>query len=104
MNEILIVTFALLVGLLLGGFFFGGLWWTVHRGVSSTRPALWFLGSLLLRMGIVLAGFYLVGHGDWRRLAAGLLGFISARFFIMRRLRLKNKSGNTAMKEASRAP
>jgi F1F0 ATPase subunit 2 len=104
MNEILIVTFALLAGLLLGGFFFGGLWWTVRRGVASARPALWFVGSLLLRTGIVLAGFYLVGHGDWQRLAACLLGFIGARFSIMRRLRLKNESGNTGMKEVNRAP
>ncbi len=104
MNEILIVTFALLAGCLLGGFFFAGLWWTVHRGVSSTRPALWFLGSWLLRMGIVLAGFYPVCQGDWRRLAACLLGFTSTRFFIMRWLRLKNKSGHIVMKEADHAP
>ena len=35
-----------------------GLWWTVRLGVSSKQPALWFLVSLLLRMAIVLAGFY----------------------------------------------
>ena len=29
------------------------------RALSSQRPALWFLGSLLLRTSIVLAGFYL---------------------------------------------
>ena len=37
-------------GGLLGTMFFGGLWWTVRTGVSSQRPALWFLGSLVLRM------------------------------------------------------
>ena len=41
-----------LAGALLGAFFFGGLWWTVQKGVASERPALWFLGSLLLRTGI----------------------------------------------------
>ena len=51
---------AWLAGRLLGAIFFGGLWWTVRKGVSSNAPALWFFGSLLLRMSIVLAGFYFV--------------------------------------------
>ena len=40
-----------LAGLVLGAIFFGGLWWTVRKGLSSQQPALWFLGSMLLRMG-----------------------------------------------------
>ena len=61
MNEFLALAPALAAGVLLGAFFFGGLWWTVRKGVSSERPALWFFGSLLLRMSITLAGFYFVG-------------------------------------------
>ena len=53
---------------MLGAIFFGGLWWTVRKGVSSKQPALWFLGSLLLRMSIALAGFYFVSGGHWERL------------------------------------
>ena len=60
MNEFLILVVALVAGLLLGAVFFGGLWWTVRNGVSSKHAALWFLGSMLLRMGIVLFGFYFV--------------------------------------------
>ena len=52
MNEVLVLATALAAGLLLGAFFFGGLWWTVRRGVSSPRPALWFFGSMLLRMSV----------------------------------------------------
>ena len=70
MNEILILALALAAGLLLGAIFFGGLWWTVRKGVSSKQPALWFFGSLLLRMSIALAGFYFVGREHWERLAA----------------------------------
>jgi F1F0 ATPase subunit 2 len=66
--------------------FFGGLWWTVRKGVSSPRPALWFLGSLLLRTGIVLAGFYFVGRRSWERLLACLLGFVIARLVVVMRL------------------
>ena len=64
MNEFLTLALALAAGLLLGAFFFGGLWWTVRKGVSSQRPALWFFGSMLLRMSIALAGFYFVGRRD----------------------------------------
>jgi len=40
MTELLIL--ALAAGLVLGAIFFGGLWWTVRKGVSSKYPALWF--------------------------------------------------------------
>ena len=60
---------------LLGVIFFGGLWWTVQKGVASEAPAFWFLGSLLLRTSLILAGFYLVSLGHWSRLVACLLGF-----------------------------
>ena len=56
MNEVLLLALALSAGVLLGGIFFGGLWWTVRKGVSSTQPALWFFGSLLLRMSVTLTG------------------------------------------------
>src|SRR6478609_5480623 len=45
-------------GLLLGGIFFSGLWWTVRYGLFRRRPGLWFAFSLLLRMSIFLAAFY----------------------------------------------
>lgn len=73
----------------LGVVFFGGLWWTVRRGVRSRQPALWFLGSLMLRMGVVLAGFLLVGGGEWRRLLLCLLGFAIARVAVTRLTRAK---------------
>jgi F1F0 ATPase subunit 2 len=79
MNDTLSFTFAFLAGLLLGGIFFGGLWWTVRCAVVSPQPAMWFLGSLLLRTGVVLLGFYAVGGGQWQRLLLCLLGFFTAR-------------------------
>ncbi|MGD0635016.1 MAG: ATP synthase subunit I [Beijerinckiaceae bacterium] len=82
MNEVLVLTSAMAAGLLLGAFFFGGLWWTVIRGVSSSRPALWFFTSMLLRMSLTLPGFYFVGGEDWRRWLLCLLGFVLARLAI----------------------
>ena len=103
MSEILLSALALLAGILLGAIFFGGLWWTVQKGVASPRPALWFLGSLLVRTGIALGGFYLVSGGDWKRLLACLLGFIIARLIITR-LIAKPMLIVAGIKEASHAP
>ena len=57
MNEPLSLASALVAGVLLGALFFGGLWWTVRKGLSSKRLARWFFGSLLLRMSIALLVF-----------------------------------------------
>ena len=77
---------ALLAGVLLGAFFFGGLWWTVQKGMGSDVPALWFLGSLLLRNGVIMAGFYFVSQNHWSRLVMCFLGFLIARVIVMKRL------------------
>jgi F1F0 ATPase subunit 2 len=104
MNDFLGLVLALAAGLSLGAIFFGGLWWTVRKGVSSKRPALWFLGSLLLRMSLVLVGFYFVGRGNWQRLVACLLGFIIARFCTIRLTRTPVEHSHFTAKEASHAP
>ena len=104
MNDFLILALELVAGLLLGAIFFGGLWWTVRKGIASRYAALWFLTSMLTRMGIVLAGFYFVGRGDWRRLVICLLGFVIARFIVMRLTRPPVEQQNSAAKEASHAP
>ena len=104
MNETLMLLVAAAVGLVLGAVFFGGLWWTVRKGVSSPRPALWFVGSMLLRTSIVLAGFYFVSGGQWQRLLVCLLGFVIARFLVMRLTRTRVEHSNSPAKEASHAP
>ncbi|MEQ8667621.1 MAG: ATP synthase subunit I [Pirellulales bacterium] len=84
MNDVLSLILPWSAGVLLGAIFFGGLWWTVSKGLSSKHPALWFLVSQLLRTSITLTGFYLVAGGHWERLMACLVGFISARFIVAR--------------------
>ena len=88
MNETLTLILAWGAGLVLGAIFFGGLWWTVRKGVSSDRPALWFFGSLLLRTSMTLAGFYFASRGDWQRLLVCLLGFVMARLVVTRLTRV----------------
>jgi F1F0 ATPase subunit 2 len=77
--EIGTLFFAGFAGLLLGGIFFGGLWWTVRHGVTAKQPGVWFLGSMMVRMTIVMAGFYFVGDGQWQRVLGCLIGFMVAR-------------------------
>jgi F1F0 ATPase subunit 2 len=82
MSETMSLAFACATGALLGAMFFGGLWWTVRRGMTSRRPGFWFIGSLLLRISTVMAGFYfLLGlpGANWKILLAGLAGFVAAR-------------------------
>lgn len=104
MNEILTWVLVGLAGFVLGAFFFGGLWWTVRQGVSSPYPALLFLGSALLRLGVALTGFYLVGAGDWYRLVVCLVGFIVARFVVMGLTRPAQAQPKPPTQEARHAP
>ncbi len=84
MNDMAPLFLAGLAGLFLGTFFFGGLWWSLAKGLTSSHPGLWLFTSLMVRMGLTLAGFYAVGGGQWQRLVACGLGFVIARFVVMR--------------------
>jgi F1F0 ATPase subunit 2 len=81
-NDAVHLALALVAGTSLGAIFFGGLWWTVRKSLSSDQPAFWFLPSLLLRTSLVLAGFYFVSRGHWERLLVCLLGFVLARLIV----------------------
>jgi F1F0 ATPase subunit 2 len=70
---------ALATGLLLGTLFFGGLWWTVRRGLTAANPALWFGVSALTRMAVTLSGLYFVARAGWPSLVACLCGLLIAR-------------------------
>jgi F1F0 ATPase subunit 2 len=82
MSESLPVILAFVMGGLLGTFFYGGLWWTIQKGVSSKQPALLFTSSLAVRTIIALAGFYFVSRGNWHQLLGCLVGFVIARILV----------------------
>ena len=104
MHEALTLTSAWVAGAVLGAMFFGGLWWTVRRYASSQRPALWFAGSLLLRMGIAIGGFYFVSAGDWKRLVLCLVGFFMARLIVTWLTRPSALPQKRGVQEAGHAP
>jgi F1F0 ATPase subunit 2 len=68
-------------GLLLGVFFFGGLWWTVTKLSTIRRPAILFIGSFLLRTAVVMAGFFILLMQGLPNLLAALGGYLVARMW-----------------------
>ncbi len=84
MSDIFSLLPALMAGIVLGTFFFGGLWWTVRKLVTAKHVALLFVGSMLLRTSIVVLGFYFILGDDWHKLITGLLGFVIARIIVTR--------------------
>jgi len=104
MSDALFLAMALAVGLLLGLMFFGGLWWTVRKGLTSPYPAVWFMTSMALRTGLTLFGFYLVSAGHWERLVMCLVGFIAARFAVSWATRRIEASRLTTMQEVHHEP
>ena len=104
MNDLLTLAPAGMAGLALGAVFFGGLWWTVRKGIASRHPAAWFFGSLVVRTAIVLAGFYFVAGDHWDRLLACLLGFTLARVIVTRIAGPPREQGGAPANEAGHAP
>jgi F1F0 ATPase subunit 2 len=104
MNLSMTLLLATAGGVLLGLFYFGGLRWTVRKGLASNSSALWFSLSFLLRSGACLAGFYLIGAGDAARMLACLGGFVIARFVVIRLTASPDGRGARALNDAGNAP
>ena len=104
MNEKLGLVLACMAGGALGAIFFGGLWWTVRKGLASSRPVLWVFASFLLRTGIALAGFYFVSGGDWQRLLACLAGFVMTRMVVTRLTRLPEEGRKDQKDQKDQTP
>jgi F1F0 ATPase subunit 2 len=98
MSETSLLMMALFAGVLLGMIFYGGLWWTVRRSVSSKTLNIWLIGSFPFRAIIAVSGFYFVSRGDWRSLLACLLGFLIARIGVTRLLRAPHETKNRCVR------
>jgi F1F0 ATPase subunit 2 len=84
MSEWLWLAVSALAGALLGLAYFGGLWLTIKKLRQSARPAWLLAASYIIRLAVVLVGFYLVSAGRIERLAVSLLAFLIARFLMIR--------------------
>lgn len=83
----LAIFFALSGGILLGTFYFGGLWLTVRSIPGARSPALLTMGSYMSRMLITLAGFYFLMGDRLESLLVCLVGFLLARYVLFKVLR-----------------
>ncbi len=103
MNELVNNGVPLVAGLALGGIFFGGLWWTVRKGLTSDHPATWFLASQVSRMAVTILGIYFVAEGQWQRVLLCLAGFLLARVIVTRLSRIAATPRSHAAKETDYA-
>lgn len=78
---------AAITGLMLGVFFYGGLWFTVQRLPAARHPVVLTLGSFWIRLLVVLGGFLLVTHGSWVNAVVCLIGLLCGRVVVSRRVR-----------------
>jgi F1F0 ATPase subunit 2 len=85
LSEIYGLSMAMVLGIGLGLFYFGGLWLTVQAVSKVNQPILLTLGSFLGRSAIILVGFYFLIGAGWQQLVAGLAGFILARIILVKR-------------------
>ncbi len=74
-------------GIIIGALYFGGLWLTLNRLTKTKSWSLWLGFSFLVRSSIAVAGFWLLGNGDWQRIVALLTGFMIVRFLSIKQIR-----------------
>jgi F1F0 ATPase subunit 2 len=86
------ILISVFTGILLGTFFFGGLWFTVRKGMVAKNPALLFLVSFIIRIAVVLTGFYFIAQSDWKNILFCLGGFLVARSAVTRLTKEKDQT------------
>ena len=86
MNGTYYIVFAFAVGIALGAFFSLNLWSSVQRMTDDKTPWYILYGSFMLRISVVLLGFYIVMDAHWERMIAAMAGFVLMREILVRRL------------------
>ncbi len=67
------------LGLMLGGLYFAGLWWTIASLARSRRPGLTLAASFCIRAAFLVAGIVWLTDGQPVRIVAALVGFWISR-------------------------
>ena len=84
--EIFYCGLALVWGLVLGLFYFGGLWWTLRVFTQKARPRLWFGLSFLKFLADPPCFVAEILEKDIRAFFVTFAGFLLMRFFLMHKL------------------
>lgn len=82
-----------LFGVVLGIVFFGGLFWTIQRGVQSQRPALTFAVSYFVRFFAIGISFWLMASNHWGSIPACLCALVATRYVFTRLTRREQRHG-----------
>jgi len=85
-SEMAAVVGSLVAGAALGLFFYGALWFTVRRLVTTGHPVLLTLGSFWLRLLVVLAVFLFLTKQGLEYVLIAMASFILGRLAISRLL------------------
>jgi F1F0 ATPase subunit 2 len=83
MSDLWGYTLAVSAGLVIGLFYFGGLWLTMRHLPKTQRPTLLLIASFFGRLGLSLAAFVVVANGRWQRLLVAILAFFVMRFILV---------------------
>lgn len=84
MSEPAQVAMGFVGGLLMGLFFFGGLWLSVKRLPDSRHPMLLILGSFLVRLVVLVVCFWaLARYGGWLAVVSALPGLLFMRVLLI---------------------
>lgn len=86
MIDSLTIAKPLLVGLLAGLAFFGGLWLTVRNFQKQKNPALIILTSSILRTAFALGIFWWASQDGLVAVGLCIAGFITARFILIKKI------------------
>lgn len=78
---------AVTAGCLVGGLFFGGLWWTVQQLAHTKHVSVMMVVSFVLRTAVMLGVGYAVCGDDFLLLSGYVGGFIISRSLILRKLK-----------------
>jgi F1F0 ATPase subunit 2 len=94
MNPMVINFFSPFIGLLLGCLFFGGLWFTVKKGIHASMPGLLFVFSFILRTSMVLVVFYFLAKESAVCLLLVVIGFVLSKPLVGYLTKLYQKGGS----------
>ncbi len=86
MLDVLLLVLSAVIGMALGGFYFGVLYLTARSLPTMRWPALMTAGALLFRFAVVIWIIAIIAiRWGWPEVLAVLAGFVLARIVLMRR-------------------
>lgn len=91
MNEITTIISSFMSGILLGFFYFGGLYLTLKHLCNSSQVALLTVSSFMVRSAVCLVGFYIVSGKGLEALVFCLAGFVLSKIALIHGLGLRSQ-------------